>query len=332
VSRVAVILAGGSGERFWPLSTSARPKQLLKLGGSDRTLLQEALDRAEPIFGAERVFVSTSQTIAEAIRSSHVLDDGHILAEPSAKNTLGAICWAVSQLQRLGYGDSDTVAVLTSDHAIGAGFEATVGRALDLAEETNGLVTIGIEPTRAETGYGYIHLGDGYDVRGFAEKPDLETAAEYVESGEYLWNSGMFFWTIGAFRRELAEHAPEASAVLERLAREPEAFSELPSLPIDRALMEKSRKISVVPASFDWDDVGSWDGLARTNASDSDGNVLIGDVTSLDAAGVIVYSDDIPVGIIGVEDIVVVATASGVLVCHRSEAQRVREIVALLKK
>jgi mannose-1-phosphate guanylyltransferase len=328
VSRVAVILAGGSGERFWPLSTSSRPKQLLKLANPDRTLLQEALDRAEPIFGREHTYVVTGKQIAEAIREDHGVDDEHLFVEPEAKNTLGALCWAAAQLRTRGYGEADTMAVLTADHAIGVGFEATAHIALDLAEQSEGLVTIGIEPTRPETGYGYIHRGEGFQVRGFTEKPSIETAQRYVNSGEYLWNSGMFFWTLGAFLRELRLHAPEAAAVVDRL---PDSFAELPSAPIDRALMEKSSRIFVVPGSFAWDDIGSWDSLARTNRADERGNVLIGASAEIGAANCIVYSEGIPVGLVGVEDLVVVATSNGVLVCHKSQAQRVKEIAARLR-
>ncbi|HTQ10867.1 MAG TPA: sugar phosphate nucleotidyltransferase [Fimbriimonadaceae bacterium] len=333
--RVAVILAGGSGERFWPLSTPERPKQLLALSGSDKTLLQEAIERAEPIFGHENVFVATGPKIGQAIKESGLIEPERVFVEPEAKNTLGAILWAVSELAKRGYGDEAEMAVLTADHAIGHGFQITVEDALSLARFTEGLVTIGIKPTRAETGYGYIHVGEhyghGYRVRQFAEKPSTVVAEEYVRSGDFYWNSGMFFWTVGAFRSELSAHAPDAAAILAELDHDSSRFSDLHRAPIDKALMEKSDKIYVVPAQFTWDDVGSWDSLARTNEPNDEGNVLIGPVAEVDSNGCIVYSEGVALGVLGVSDLIVVATKSGVLVCHKSEAQRVKELLGKLQ-
>jgi mannose-1-phosphate guanylyltransferase len=336
-SCVAVILAGGIGERFWPLSTPQRPKQLLNLSDPNRSLLQEAIDRIEPLLGRENVFLATGATVAQAVDDSKLMDRDHLLVEPEARNTLGALSWAISGLRKLGYGDSTVMAVLTADHAIApeAAFRETVAEALSLAASTDGLVTIGIPPSRAETGYGYIQRGEavegGFRVRRFAEKPSAEVAQAFVDSGEYVWNSGMFFWRIGAFARELREHQPEVAALVDTLQTNPARFSEIPSHPIDKALMERSNQIYVVDAKFGWDDVGSWDSLGRTHPTDKDGNVLVGPAAGVDSEGNLVFADGIPVGMIGVSDLIVVATAGGVLVCHRSEAQRVRELVAKMR-
>lgn len=333
-TRVAVILAGGSGERFWPLSTPDRPKQLLKLSGSERTLLEEALDRAEPIFGRDHVYIVTGPRIGPAIAGAGLIAADHVLIEPEPKNTLGALVWAAHQLQVRGYPDLCAMAVLTADHAIGDGFRETVEDALALAVETGGLVTIGVRPTRPETGYGYIEMGaaraPGFEVRRFAEKPSIDVATEYVASGNFLWNSGMFFWTISSFLSELRKHVPHAAAVLEELPGDLSAFSRLPRAAIDKELMERSDHIFVVPARFPWDDVGSWDSLERTSAPDERGNVLVGNAVALDSSDCIVYSDGIPLGVLGVSDLIVVATPNGVLVCHKSEAQRVKEVMAAL--
>ncbi|HWA83672.1 MAG TPA: sugar phosphate nucleotidyltransferase [Fimbriimonadaceae bacterium] len=332
--RVAVILAGGSGERFWPLSTPERPKQLLRLSDPERTLLEVARDRAAPIFGVEHLYVVTGSRIGPAIEHSGLIPSGQVFIEPAAKNTLGALCWAVAQLRARGYPDETVMAVLTADHAIGDldVFETTVRSAMELARETQGLVTIGIKPTRAETGYGYIHrdepVGAGFRVRRFAEKPPAETARAYVESGESFWNSGMFFWTIGAFLSELRRHVPEASDVVEELAHRPGAFARLPSIAIDRALMEHSENVYVVPGTFSWDDVGSWDSLSRTHPADPRGNILLGESAEIDCSDCIVVSEEIPVGVLGVRDLIIVGTPNGVLVCHKSEAQRVREVLS----
>lgn len=335
-TRVAIILAGGSGERFWPLSTPDRPKQLLSLSGSGASLLQDSVDRARTLFEPGNIFIVTGERIGPAIRDAGVLPVDQVLIEPEAKNTLGAICWAVAELRKRGYSDDSLMAVLTSDHAIGGvdEFFNSVDNALTLASSMDGLVTIGIPPNRPETGFGYIQLGApvdaGFAVSRFAEKPPLDKAIEYLASGDYLWNSGMFFWRIGAFVRELSLYDREAAGVLDRLSTDPGIFSELIAAPIDRAVMEKSSRVYVVPAEFSWDDIGSWDSLGRTTASDEAGNVAIGEVVTLDSMGNIVYSDHVPVGVIGMSDIIVVATKYGVLVCPKSQAQRVREIVKRL--
>lgn len=332
--RVAVILAGGSGERFWPLSTPERPKQLLKLASETQTLLEEAIERAEPLVSRECIFVATGAGVGAAIIESGLLPPDRVLIEPMAKNTLGALCWAAYELRSRGFSDETTMAVLTADHAIGSPevFRGAVLSAMQLAEETEGLVTIGIQPSRPETGYGYIQVGSpagpGFQVRRFAEKPDLADAEAYLKSGDYLWNSGMFFWRIGAFLSELRRHVPEAASILDRL---PASFAEMASAPVDKALMEHSDKIYVFPGKFPWDDVGAWDSLSRTHDADESGNVMVGGAMHIESSGSIVFSDGIPVGVIGVEDLIVVATANGVLVCHRSQAQRVKEIVAKLK-
>ncbi|HVT13363.1 MAG TPA: sugar phosphate nucleotidyltransferase [Fimbriimonadaceae bacterium] len=332
--RVAVIMAGGTGERFWPLSTPERPKQLLRLSDTERTLLEVARDRATPIFGIEHLYVVTGNRIGPAIEQSGLISSDHVLVEPAAKNTLGALCWAVAQLRAKGYPDDTVMAVLTADHAIGDldVFSATVRSAMDLALETRGLVTIGIKPTRPETGYGYIHrdepVGAGYRVGRFAEKPPAATAEAYVASGEYFWNSGMFFWTLGAFLEELRLHVPEAHSVVEELAEHPGAFARLPGIAIDRALMEHSTNIYMVPGAFPWDDVGSWDSLSRTYLADPGGNILLGEAVEVDSKDCIVVSDEIPVGVLGVRDLIIVGTPNGVLVCHKSQAQRVREVLA----
>lgn len=337
-SCVAVILAGGAGERFWPLSTPSRPKQLLHLADPDRSLLQEAVDRIQPLVGPQNVFLATGKTVAAAVSPTGIVAETQILIEPEARNTLGALAWTVAELRKRGYGENTVMAVLTADHAISPpeAFQECVANALALAASTDGLVTIGIPPTRPETGYGYIQRSDavegGFRVKRFAEKPNHEVAQAFVDSGEYLWNSGMFFWRIGAFMREMRAHQPEVAALVDVLDVEPSRFSELPSHPIDKALMERSNQIYVVDATFAWDDVGSWDSLARTHAADADQNVTVGSVSALDSSGCIAFTEGIPVGLIGVEHLIVVATPNGVLVCHRDQAQRVRELLAKMKQ
>ncbi len=329
VPRVALILAGGSGERFWPLSTGDTPKQLLSLTGSGKTLLQEAVERIRPIFPEGQIYIGTGERIGPALRDAGLVPADNVLIEPAPKNTLGALCWAVSELHKRGIGEDTLMAVLTADHAIGEPerFRATVDEALRVAATTEGLITIGITPTRPEIGYGYIRCGDGTRAAGFTEKPDLATAESYAASGEYLWNSGMFFWRIDAFERELGRHCPHAASFLAGGLD----FADLASEPVDRALMERSSEVHVVPGAFPWDDVGAWDALARLYPLDAAGNASVGEVAMLDCSNSIVFSDGFPIGVIGVEDLIVVATANGVLVCPKSQAQRVKEIVARMR-
>lgn len=316
-------MAGGTGERFWPVSTPRRPKQFLPLGSSDRTLLEETLARATACF--DEVYVASTAALAPVIRESEIIDPERIFEEPEKRNTLGAVLWTTAQLIKRGASPSSVVAFLPSDHAIHpeSGFVETIARAASLAE-VGGLVTIGIPPTRPETGYGYVLPAGESKGAKFSEKPDAETATRYLREG-WLWNSGIFVWRLDAFLRELDRHVPSASALLPKLTEE--NFAELPNISLDKALMEKSERVDVVPAEFEWDDLGAWDALDRTRTHDERGNVVVGPATALDARDCILYAEPgMSVGVIGIEGLVVVATPRGVLVCPKSEAQRVREI------
>lgn len=350
--RLAVIMAGGSGERFWPLSTPQRPKQLLRLSSPDETMLEQAVRRIEPLVGPDGTYVATTPGLRGPVLESAVVADSSVLTEPAKRNTLGALVWAVANL--LTHGEDASVAVLTADHMIGdaEAFRKTVADALALAESTGGLVTLGITPTRPETGYGYIEFDrstvadlDGREVGfravRFREKPGLSQAMEFLEAGNFAWNSGMFFFTVGGFLRELAQADPEA----ERIAREvaaalaagdaaaaQAAFERLPNLSIDYALLEKAHVLHVLPASFAWDDLGAWDSLERSLPIDGQGNVVQGDALLIDCQGSIVLNDHAPIQtcLLGVEDMVVVVTPHAVLVCPKERAQEVKRIVAAL--
>jgi mannose-1-phosphate guanylyltransferase len=344
-------MAGGSGERFWPLSTPERPKQLLRLTHPEMTMLEEAVRRVEPLVGDEFVLVATSSSIADAVRATQVVPEARLLSEPARRDTLGAIAWVVANLVARGEKEA-TVAILTSDHMIGEPerFRATVSDAMTLAEREGGIVTIGVPPTRPESGYGYVEadptrevtLADGRrarPVRSFREKPSRETAEEFVRQGRFLWNSGMFFFTVHAFLEELAVVQPEASATLAEVAealaasdldRARRRFEALPKLSVDYAVMERARHAFVIAADFPWDDVGAWDALDRTYVPDGARNVLIGPTTVVDAWDNVVYNDrpGTRVGIVGVYGLVVVNTDQGVLVCPKALAQRVREVAS----
>jgi mannose-1-phosphate guanylyltransferase len=346
-TRVAVIMAGGSGERFWPLSRPGRPKQLLRLTDPAATMLEEAVARVEPQFGPGNVYIATSTPLRSAVIESGVVDESRVLSEPARRNTLGAQAWVIAQLLASGLDDA-SVAVLTADHYIGDPdrFRGCVAAALDVAEAEGGIVTIGIPPDRPETGYGYIEndselsvqASDGRSVtrsKSFREKPSEETAHEFLAAGTFLWNGGMFFFTVASFLAELQKAQPEAYASTlavaealkqgdERLAVE--HFEALPNISVDYAVMERAEKVFVVRADFPWDDVGAWDAMERTMPRSEEGNVVQGDAIVLDTRGSIVIneSDGVVVGTLGIENLVVVATNDAVLVCPKGEAQRVR--------
>ena len=343
-------MAGGVGERFWPLSRAARPKQLLRLGSRDATLLEEAVDRIRPLVPEHAICIATSRPLAEPIANARCVPAGQVLAEPNKRNTLGCLCWvAANEIAR---GRRDAVhAVLTADHKIGdpEAFRTCVAAALQTAVETGGLVTLGIRPTRPETGYGYIEterdrtLGTGaVGVARFCEKPDGETAARFLDSGNFLWNSGMFFWTLAGFLRELEQAQPGVHLVTLAMAEALRAgdspaaealFDELPSISIDFALMEKASEVWVHEAGFAWDDLGAWDALARGLGSDADGNTTVGEVVAIDCHGSTLVNEHpgLIVAALGLEGIAVVATPDAVLVVPANKAQRVREIVDRLK-
>jgi mannose-1-phosphate guanylyltransferase len=347
--RLGVVMAGGSGERFWPLSTASRPKQLLCLTDPQRTMIQEAVDRLLPVVGPDGVYVSTTVPLAEPIGSAGVVPKGHILAEPLRRNTLGALVWVVASLLASGEKHA-SVAIVTADHAIGDAvrFSETIQACLSAAESTGGLVTIGVTPVRPETGYGYIERDESdavalpnervaHAARSFREKPDEATARSYVESGRFLWNAGMFFFTIDGFRRSLAATQPAAAEILETVAQRlaegdrtgaEKSFAELESISFDYAVMERAERVHVVESDFPWDDVGAWDALERTLGTNDGGNVVVGPAAVMDSKGCVVYNDagHVAVGICGLEDVVVVVTDSGVLVCRKEDVQRVREI------
>lgn len=346
--RVAVVMAGGSGERFWPLSTADRPKQLLRLTSPDQTMIEEAVGRLVPIVGEDGVFISTTVALAGPIAGAGVVTEDRILAEPLRRNTLGALVWVVASLLARDETEA-SVAIVTADHAIGEAerFAGTVSAALEAAELTGGLVTIGVTPDRPETGYGYIERSEdsvslssgrvAHSARSFREKPDAETAKQYIDAGTFLWNAGMFFFTVPGFVKSLGATQPGAVEILHTVAEKlkagdakgaEESFAGLESISFDYAVMEKADTVHVVASDFPWDDVGAWDALERTLGTNDEGNVIVGPAAALDAKGCVVYNEtpNIAVGVCGLENVVVVVTPTGVLVCPKDDVQRVREI------
>ncbi|MBL8064927.1 MAG: mannose-1-phosphate guanylyltransferase [Chthonomonadaceae bacterium] len=339
--RIAVIMAGGSGERFWPVSTKERPKQFLNLTSPDQSLLSEAAKRAADLVSWDNTYIATARHLAE--RSSSECPEAKVFAEPTKRNTTGCLAWVAANLVAQHPEDWPLIsmAVLTADHRIAPtdSFHRTVTTALDAAESEGGLVTIGIKPDRPETGYGYIEVGEPIGgariVRQFKEKPDLALAKSYLDSGNFLWNSGMFFWTLPAFLKELQSAQPDIHTKVLAMAghltqkdfgQAEEIFNELPSLSIDFALMEHASRVLVVEAKFEWDDLGAWDALQRSYLPDSFGNVSKGAVRVEECSGCVVYNDspDQTVNVLGLTNVVVVVTDGNVMVCPSSRAQDVR--------
>ncbi|HEY8570602.1 mannose-1-phosphate guanylyltransferase/mannose-6-phosphate isomerase [Microbulbifer sp.] len=345
---IPVILCGGTGSRLWPLSREAYPKQFLTLTGS-QTMLQATALRLDglPTVEAPILVCNEAHRFAAAEQLQEVGRAAQsILLEPCARNTAPAI--ALAALSAMEQGQDPLLLVLPADHVVAdtAAFQQSVSTATKLAEDGL-LVTFGIVPTSAETGYGYIRSGDalegGWKVAEFVEKPDLATAEQYLASGDYNWNSGMFLFRASRYLEELAQHNPAildaCRAALNGAARDldftridAEAFGRCPSDSVDYAVMEKTESAAVVPMQAGWSDVGSWSALWELAERDEHDNLLRGDVLAEDASGCLVHGGDRLVGILGVQDLVVVDTDDALMVAHKSRVQDVKKLVQRLKQ
>ncbi len=341
-----IIMAGGGGTRFWPLSRVHTPKQLLNLSGKD-VMVCEAVSRLRRVAAAENIYIATSDTqrasMEEAVAGR--VPRENILSEPVARNTAACIGYAAVELiKRRG----DGIMVITpSDAYIGDedAFEEALRTAISAAEETGKLVTIGIKPTFPATGYGYIRYAPSAapakEVISFVEKPPIERAREYLAGGDHVWNSGIFVWRTSTILEHFKKLLPDLYQKLETLKaavgtpREQDVlrdvYEHIASVSIDYGIMEKSNDILVVPAEFGWSDVGSWDMLGAVRDEDECGNVVVGDGLLIDTHSSTVYAESRTVVLVGAEDIVVVETPDAVLVCPRTKAQDVKKAVEELK-
>ncbi len=348
---IAVIMAGGSGTRFWPRSRRSTPKQFLPLLG-EKSLLAETLDRIAPAVPIEKVLVVTSaQFMDEVPRHLPGIPPENVLGEPVGRNTAPCIALAAAVAERR-WGSDEVMAVLPADHHV-ENRDAFIELLVKAAEACTGtamLVTVGIRPDRPETGFGYLELGERwkeiggetlYRLKRFVEKPDLERAKEYVASERFLWNSGMFVWTVGAIRAELERHLPECAEAMDAFRKAGTSelggllshyFPRLPSISIDYAVMEKSNHVAALPASFAWSDVGSWDALRGLVVPDNEGNYVVGDFLGIDSTGCVIHSPRKLVAAVGVRDLIIVETEDALLVCRRDRAQDVRAVVDRLEE
>jgi mannose-1-phosphate guanylyltransferase len=338
---IPIILAGGKGERFWPVSRLKRPKQFLCLDGSDRSLMQATADRLLNLAGGwENLWVITSAIIADGVREQlpH-LPESNLLIEPEGKDTAPAVAWATIEVAKR-YGKEAILGFFPADHWIGdrKAYEKTLKAAVEQALSEPSIVTLGIKPDLPSTGYGYIEQAEEkgnfdnlpvYQVSRFTEKPDRETAQTFIDTGKYSWNSGMFIFQAGVVLDELSHHAPQILNPL--LEKGQAAYGELSKLSIDYALMEKTNLACVLPANFGWDDLGDWNGVERLLKQDQT-NVDLATHVCHDTKDAVVYASDREEVIvtIGLEDVVIVRDGKVTLVVNKNRTQDIKQVVKSL--
>jgi mannose-1-phosphate guanylyltransferase len=344
----ALILAGGSGERFWPLSRRARPKQLLRLVSTE-TLLEETLGRLEGFIPRQRILILTNTEQESAVRKLlGNFPKENIVAEPAKRDTAAAVALGTGWVAARDH--AAIMLVLPADHVIAnrIAFQETLGLAADAAEETSELVTIGIKPTWACPGFGYIEQGKPIRLRNhsdndaihrvlrFREKPNLDLAESFLRKGNFRWNAGMFVWSVPTVLREFNRHAPELANFISQI-RAPqnfekalrERFSKLPRISFDYAIMEKADRVLVVEASFDWDDIGSWRAVANYFEKDKQGNAANCALTAINSSNNIIFEEDgTTIALLGIHDLIVVRTQDALLICHRHEAERIKDLIS----
>lgn len=340
---IPIILAGGKGERFWPLSRKHRPKQFLSLDGSGTSLLQSTAERLLPLTnGWDELWVITAAHLADGVREQlPQLPDRNLLVEVEGRDTAPAVAWATLEASKR-HGQDAVVGFFPADHWIGdlPLFHQTLKAAADLAQTKGAIATLGIHPTFPSTGYGYIEQGDSlgtfreipaYTVARFTEKPDLPTAQEFITSGRFSWNSGMFIFQAGTVLNELKQHAPYVIEPL--LADGPAVYPKIPKQSIDYALMEKTDRACVLPATFAWDDLGDWNAIERLRKSDQP-NVELAQHIGLDTQGSLFYASDDGelIATIGLEDVVVVRDQNVTLVVRKDRTQDIKKILKTLQQ
>jgi mannose-1-phosphate guanylyltransferase len=362
MKKTAVIMAGGSGERFWPLSRKRKPKQLLKLL-SDKTMIEESIQRVDGIIAPEDIFIITSEVLVEPIRQClPQLPPQNVIAEPYKRNTAPCLALAAAFIQAKYQNEFKPeeilIAVLTADQSINPedGFKKTIVQIFDYVAKNEVLSTIGIVPNRPETGYGYVQVEVGQDLIRpavkFHEKPSLEKAHEFLADGNYFWNSGMFFWRLDVFNNSMIKFLPEVGNQILPMAELYKGnteiafdssfeatrpiFEKFPDLSIDYGLMEKADNVVTAKALFDWDDIGAWDSLDRIREKDEAGNIQTGNPILIDSKNTTVLNEStnshIKFAGIGLEDFVVVITDDSVMISPKSRVQEVKKAVEIMKK
>lgn len=348
MKKTALIMAGGRGERFWPKSRKSLPKQFLSLTDDGKTMIQLTVERILPLVDLEDIYIATNRDYKALVQEQLPgLPEENILCEPVGKNTAPCIGLGAVHMQKK-YDDA-VMMVLPSDHLIKytSIFTNTLSDACEIAEQGENLVTIGITPDCPETGYGYIKfqsektLGRGFAVERFVEKPDLETAKAYLATEQYLWNSGMFIWKVSTILKNLEQYLPETYAGLckigaaigtedERTVLEHE-FQEFKSESIDYGIMEKAKNIYILSGSFGWDDVGSWLAVGRIKKTNEFGNVINGNVVTVDTQNTIIQGGDKLIATVGIENVIVVDTEDAILICEKDHAGDIKKVLENLR-
>lgn len=345
----ALIMAGGKGTRFWPLSTEEKPKQFLNLIGED-TMIQMTVNRIKPIIPIDRIFVCTGEKYVDLVKEQlPELPETNIIVEPEGRNTAPCIALSAFIIKRY-YKDANMV-VLPSDHLIKdeEEFRNIIESANDFIDSNqDSIITLGMQPTRPETGYGYIRYGNEERKRNshtivkvgtFVEKPNKEKAEKYLSDGNYLWNGGMFIWSIDNILNQISKYSPDTYNSLEKLSEAKEnevqsiinsTYSETEAISIDYAVLEKSKNIYVIPSDFGWDDVGSWEALDRYRDKDEAGNVLVGNTKTLNGENNLVISSNNSVVVEGLSDIYVIENDGKILVGHKSNVRNVKDLKTII--
>ena len=344
----ALIMAGGRGERFWPKSRKNMPKQFLSLTDDGKTMIQLTVERISSVVDMEDIYIATNKDYKELVRSQLPgIPEENILCEPVGRNT--APCIGLGAVHMAKKYDDAIMLVLPSDHLIKFNkmFLSVLKDSCDVAEKDRNLVTIGITPTYAETGYGYIkfdsHVMEGraYKVDRFVEKPSLEVAKEYLETEEYLWNSGMFVWKLSSILYNLERFMPETFAGLRRIqasigtSEEEDVlrkeFAQFQSQSIDYGIMEKAENIYTVPGTFGWDDVGSWLAVERIRKSNEMGNVVSGNIITVGTHNCIIQGEKKLIAAVGLEDLIIVDTEDATLICAKDSTADIKKVLENLK-
>ena len=362
MNNYAIIMAGGIGQRFWPRGTSKFPKQFLKIQTENFSMMQETFRRLEGMINNNNIFVVTNVAY-KALTKKHLpkIPEENIICEPFGRNTapcIGLACLYIKQSD-----EKANVLVIPSDHIIKdvGEFQRVAKCGLKFAGDNGGIVTLGINPTKPETGYGYIQfdgddshavsleshdkrsIGDTvYKVKTFAEKPNLETAKAFMESGDFLWNSGMFIFRVDTMIREIKDKLPELNEALKKLEKNllsndfekhlELAYAQLKGISIDYGVMEKSSEVYTIKSHFDWSDVGSWDEIYNLKTKDKNGNFSQGMTVLQNTKNCMIINDQRISAVIGVEDLLIIDTDNGLLVCKRGESQNVKEVVDYLRR
>lgn len=347
--KAALIMAGGRGERFWPKSRKSLPKQFLSLTDDGKTMIQLTVERILPLVDAEDIYIATNKDYLDLVKEQlPFVKEENILCEPVGRNT--APCIALGAVHIAKKYEDALMMVLPSDHLIKLSgvYQGLLEDACEVAKEDDNLVTIGIAPEYPETGYGYIKFiqskkcKNAYEVDRFVEKPNLELAMEYLETEEYLWNSGMFIWKVSSILQRIEKLMPDlyegilkiqaAIGTSEQEEVLKTVFPTLPSTSIDYGIMEKSNHIYTVPGSFGWDDVGSWLAIERIKKTDEQHNVINGNAVVIESEDCIIQADRKLIAAIGLKDIVVVDTEDATLICNKHQTADIKKVIAKLRE